>query len=88
MQFFRGAQALASIRMAESLIIPDGPTPLKGVSVLSIDHLDFFAYNAANSCTVLNREAKRSDDTVNYSMMETDFRLFSFSSQCTYSVAT
>ncbi|KAJ7238974.1 hypothetical protein C8J57DRAFT_1565783 [Mycena rebaudengoi] len=35
--------------MAESLIIPDGPTLLEGVSVLPIDHLDFFAYNAANS---------------------------------------
>ncbi|KAJ7241862.1 hypothetical protein C8J57DRAFT_1244481 [Mycena rebaudengoi] len=35
--------------MAESFIIPDGPTLLEGVSVLSIDHLDFFAYNAANS---------------------------------------
>ncbi|KAJ7142625.1 hypothetical protein C8R44DRAFT_602887 [Mycena epipterygia] len=35
--------------MAESLIVPDGPTLLDGVSVLPIDHLDVFGYNAANS---------------------------------------
>ncbi|KAJ6589748.1 hypothetical protein B0H19DRAFT_1249267 [Mycena capillaripes] len=38
--------------MAESLITPDGPTLLDGVSVLPIDQLDFFAYNAANSYIV------------------------------------
>ncbi|KAJ6585964.1 hypothetical protein B0H19DRAFT_1250710 [Mycena capillaripes] len=35
--------------MAESLITADGPTLLDSVSVLPIDHLDFFAYNAATS---------------------------------------
>ncbi|KAJ6504499.1 hypothetical protein DFH09DRAFT_1335300 [Mycena vulgaris] len=35
--------------MAESLITADGPTLLDDVSVLSIDHLDVFGYNAANS---------------------------------------
>lgn len=35
--------------MAESLITPEGPTLLDGVSVLPIDHLDMFGYNAANS---------------------------------------
>jgi hypothetical protein len=42
-------QALTSTSMAEYLIIPDGPTLLEGISELPIDHLDFFAYNAANS---------------------------------------
>ncbi|KAJ7737277.1 hypothetical protein DFH07DRAFT_985678 [Mycena maculata] len=35
--------------MAESLITPDGPTLLDGVSVLELDNLDVFGYNAANS---------------------------------------
>ncbi|KAJ7709380.1 hypothetical protein B0H16DRAFT_1900986 [Mycena metata] len=35
--------------MSESLITPDGPTVLDGVSVLTLDHLDVFGYNAANS---------------------------------------
>jgi hypothetical protein len=34
--------------MAESLITPDGPTLLDGVSQLPIDYLDVFGYNAAN----------------------------------------
>ncbi|KAJ7738038.1 hypothetical protein DFH07DRAFT_966190 [Mycena maculata] len=35
--------------MAESLIAPDGPTLLDGVSVFELDNLDVFGYNAANS---------------------------------------
>ncbi|KAJ7456765.1 hypothetical protein B0H11DRAFT_1925587 [Mycena galericulata] len=34
--------------MAEASITPDGPTLLDGVSILPIDHLDVFGYNAAN----------------------------------------
>ncbi|KAJ7038937.1 hypothetical protein C8F04DRAFT_1321577 [Mycena alexandri] len=33
-------------------ITPDGPTVLDGVSVLTLDHLDVFGYNAANSYVI------------------------------------